>query len=200
MENKLLKNKCPSVPTLYPGTVGQLDKNRENSGTISGTANGTESLKALADKVLQKDKMGQCVGQSVGQSNIKCPKPVGQVGQSEIDNTNGIYNNSNNINNLHTIYGDDNKCPTFYLYGCGTVGQHDFDMNVDRSIFEFNEKLSSNYTMKDIPPGFTHRTLEIEEQFTEAANCGDVERFRELLRQWRGAWLGLMVKRPVTYH
>jgi hypothetical protein len=76
----------------------------------------------------------------------------------------------------------------------------DFDMNVDRAIFEFNEKLSSNYTMKDIPPGFKHRTLEIEDQFTEAANCGDVERFRELLRQWRGAWLGLMVKRPVTYH
>lgn len=80
------------------------------------------------------------------------------------------------------------------------ISENIFDMDVDRSIFEFNEKLDSDYIMKDIPAGFTHRTLELEEQFTEAANCGDVERFRELLRQWRGAWLGLMVKRPVTYH
>jgi hypothetical protein len=81
-----------------------------------------------------------------------------------------------------------------------TENKFNFDHEIDRTIFEFNEKLGSNYTMKDIPPCFTHRTLEIEESFTEAANRGDIEVFRELLNQWRMAWLTLMIKRQRVYH
>lgn len=68
-----------------------------------------------------------------------------------------------------------------------------FNNSVDRVIFEFNEKLASNYTM-EIPPGFTRGTLELEEAFTRAANAGNVELFKELLAQWRGTWLSLFVK------
>ncbi|MBN1903731.1 MAG: hypothetical protein JW927_01405 [Deltaproteobacteria bacterium] len=80
------------------------------------------------------------------------------------------------------------------------IPENSFDREIDRTIFEFNEKLSSNYEMKVIPEGFTHRTLELEEQFTLAANQGDLAAFRDLLSQWREAWLSLMIKRAVVYH
>ncbi|NLB82178.1 MAG: hypothetical protein GX800_11360 [Clostridiaceae bacterium] len=69
-----------------------------------------------------------------------------------------------------------------------------FNILVDRVVFEFNEKLSTNYVMKPIPVNFTKNTLALEEAFTRAANEGDTELFMELLGEWRGAWLGLFVK------
>lgn len=81
-----------------------------------------------------------------------------------------------------------------------TENKFNFDHEIDRTIFEFNEKLSSNYEMKDIPHGFTHKTLELEESFTKKANEGDIEGFREILNMWRMAWLSLMVKKVRVYH
>lgn len=75
-----------------------------------------------------------------------------------------------------------------------------FDREVEKVIFEFNEKLSSNYIMLMIPEGFTLKMLYLEDQFTDAANRGDVNRFRELLNQWRMSWLSIMVKKSLTFH
>ena len=55
---------CPAVPPLYTWDSGT----KNNSGTTNGTTGGTSSLKALAlavlDVPLERDKVGQVVGQS----------------------------------------------------------------------------------------------------------------------------------------
>ncbi|NLD35775.1 MAG: hypothetical protein GX654_02805 [Desulfatiglans sp.] len=197
MGNDTKKSGVPLSQTLSSPIVGQSIENRENSGTASKTICGTPSLKALADKVLHKENVGHPVGQAVGQINDNCPKPVGQ---QEITDINNIHNKYNNINNLYNIYSDKTKCPTFQGYSDGTAGQHDFDMDIDRTIFEFNTKLSSNYEMKEMPKGFAHKALKMEAAYTLACSNGDVNRFRELLNQWRGFWLSLMIKKSVTFH
>jgi hypothetical protein len=62
---------------LRSGTVGQCPK----IGTDHGTSHRTASLKSLADKVLRRSRLGQAVGQHVGQNNNNCPRPPSFVGQ-----------------------------------------------------------------------------------------------------------------------
>lgn len=68
------------VPLSQPlgrGTLGQSLK----SGTSRGTNNGTTSLKSLANMVLQRSRVGQHVGQTMGQGQKPCPMRVEGVGQ-----------------------------------------------------------------------------------------------------------------------
>ena len=64
---------------LGAGTVGQSPI----SGTARGTSHGTASLKALANKVLQRSKVGQAMGQTVGQRQKSCPTLLTPVGQKK---------------------------------------------------------------------------------------------------------------------
>lgn len=68
---------CPTVPPLYTWDSGT----KENAGTNLGTRAGQASLKALAQAILtvplERDKMGQEVGQ--GQNSVpRAKEPVGQ--------------------------------------------------------------------------------------------------------------------------
>lgn len=47
---------CPAVPVPKSGTVGQATGGTDIHGTDRGTASGTLSLKALASRVLMRDK------------------------------------------------------------------------------------------------------------------------------------------------
>ena len=67
----------PLSPPLERGTLGQSLKH----GTSCGTSHGTASLKYLANKVLQRLKAGQAVGQAVGQGQKSCPTGGEGVGQ-----------------------------------------------------------------------------------------------------------------------
>jgi hypothetical protein len=72
---------CPSlVPASQTPTLGQRDKTHE-SGTTRGTENGTPSLRALADNILERNKLGQRVGKRVGQNLKSCPTTTIPVGQ-----------------------------------------------------------------------------------------------------------------------
>lgn len=62
---------CPTVPMSVRGTVGQTLSNRTTRGTTRGTAD----IKALALKVLSLKKVGQAVGQEVGQAKNEWDKP-----------------------------------------------------------------------------------------------------------------------------
>lgn len=67
----------PLSQPLRRGTVGQSPE----CGTACGTTSGTASLKSLAIKVLQRSKLGQSVGQVVGQGQKACPTGVKGLGQ-----------------------------------------------------------------------------------------------------------------------
>lgn len=69
------------VPLSQPlgrGTLGQSP----NRGTVRGTSNGTTSLKCLANRVLQRSKAGQPVGQAMGQGQQSCPTGGDGLGQT----------------------------------------------------------------------------------------------------------------------
>ena len=67
----------------------------------------------------------------------------------------------------------------------------DYDMEIQDVIRGFDERLNTGDEM-EIPDGFTKRTLKLEEEFTHAANTGDVEVFRNKLNLWRLAWCSIM--------
>ena len=69
----------PLSQSLGAGTVGQ----DRLHGTSRGTSDGTSSLKSLANKVLQRSKVGQALGQPVGQGQKCCPTPSPPVGQKK---------------------------------------------------------------------------------------------------------------------
>ena len=54
-------------PNPYPFQVGQNPISGTTLGTSRGTPEEKKSLKALAERVLQKRQMGQPLGQAVGQ-------------------------------------------------------------------------------------------------------------------------------------
>ena len=75
------KKPCPTpCPASHHQTLGQRDK-ALTPGTDRGTNSGTGTLRALAESVLERHKLGQREKRKVGQSQICCPTPGPTVGQ-----------------------------------------------------------------------------------------------------------------------
>jgi hypothetical protein len=72
------KNVCPTVPPLYTWDSGTSDIERDDSWDKRGT----KSLKALALAVLAVPLDRDKVGQDVGQALKSCPKQEAPVGQN----------------------------------------------------------------------------------------------------------------------
>lgn len=78
---------CPTAcPASHPHTLGQRDKTPD-PGTTRGTTRGTGSLKALADNVLGRNKLGQRERRGAGQASNSCPTATNPVGQELFENT-----------------------------------------------------------------------------------------------------------------
>jgi hypothetical protein len=106
---------CPSlVPASQTPTLGQRDKTHE-SGTTRGTENGTPSLRALADNILERNKLGQRVGKRVGQEPVFCPTMDTVVGQQ----THHLKPSQQRVSTP--------KNPLVPLFQSGGLGQRDSD-------------------------------------------------------------------------
>ena len=106
---------CPSlVPASQTPTPGQRDKTPE-SGTGRGTENGTKSLRALADNILERNKLGQRVGKRVGQNPKSCPTTTIPVGQE-----------NNHLDPCQQRIYNPQK-PLVPLFQSGGLGQRDSD-------------------------------------------------------------------------
>jgi len=149
------KQSCPIVPNPYRGTAGQA----KESGTDSGTSDGTENLKSLAGKVLNRKKVGQHVGQTAGQSNKSCPKPSNPVGQT--------------VSAVPDKHNDKSE------------REDPFDHQIKLEIQDLNKK---NISMMDYPAATRQKALELELKMTQAANKNDRINFITLLRQWRNCF------------
>jgi len=68
--------------------------------------------------------------------------------------------------------------------------KHSAPVDYDREIMDvINEFDEAGVLVMAASPEIRQQTWELEEELTEAANNGDVTRFRQLLHRWRLAWL-----------
>jgi len=71
-----------------------------------------------------------------------------------------------------------------------TDSKCDFDTETDKAISELNEVWKGRgLTMESIPIEQRHRALVLDAAMTQAANDGDVGRFREALQRWKACWM-----------
>jgi hypothetical protein len=185
------KADCPTVPNPYRGTVGQQEEN----GTPSGTPGGTESLKALADKVLSKSKVGHPVGQKPGQSKNCCPTPPDTVGQQKPTVPRPVPRQKS-AKNAPVSSTPDPAPRTPDVNNCSQIPINEsqarpgddpwFDDMISMVIEQLND---AGCQYMDAAEEDRDRARMLEIEYTVAANDGDSARFWKALREWKAAWI-----------